>query len=161
MTLFLVWRLFCTLLFHRIHFVTKKDNLLQVLLKQIVKVTFDQVLSVNLQKKVLEKAAVSGIFVKIDFWLQVIFHLQHSVSFSPPYILSIIRILPLIYLIPICLLTSLVRLVPPYSPLKTFHPISSMNSSPPSSYSLLTQSCPSLHSISYLATFFIALETTS
>ena len=45
----------------------KKDNLIQVLLKQIVKVTFDQVLSVNLQKKVLEKATVSGIFVKIDF----------------------------------------------------------------------------------------------
>ena len=78
LTLFLVWRLFCTLLFHRIHFVTKKDNLLQVLLKQIVKVTFDQVLSVNLQKKALEKGAVSGIFFKIDFWQQVIFHLQNS-----------------------------------------------------------------------------------
>ena len=116
MTLFLVWRLFCTLLFHRIHFVTKKDNLLQVLLKQIVKVTFDQVLSVNLQKKALEKGAVSGIFFKIDFWQQVIFHLRNSVSFSPPYILSVIRILPLIYLIPIGLLTSLVPLVPPYSP---------------------------------------------
>ena len=115
MTLFLVWRLFCTLYFTEFILLQKKDNLLQVLLKQIVKVTFDQVLSVNLQKKALEKGAVSGIFFKIDFWQQVIFHLQNSVSFSPPYILSVIRILPLIYLIPIGLLTSLVPLVPPYS----------------------------------------------
>ena len=93
-----------------------QSAIVQVLLKQIVKVTFFHVLSVNLQKKVLEKAAVSGIFVKIDFRQQFIFHLQNSVSFSPPYILSLIRILPLIYLIPIGLLTSLVPLAPPYSP---------------------------------------------